>query len=427
MTDVMLPLTIKHFGGVAEGGAGEAYHSGVFGITGSGKSVFAAYLLVAQMRHPQLAIIVIDPQGQFTHQHGMPVPLHDYAEELGRPLITRSISHDLQLPKNAPLLIELLAQTRVFTDFLTIKGRANRESAMSEFEQIVRGIDDWESTSSDTLLAQILQTLADDNTALNLIYSSKSSQQRLRSVLSEMLNDASAFNEVLELFQPLHSLFTDHNQSGGTREPLEEVLEQILTFEADAAPRPLIILDFLPGQSADNDLLEQTPVKARILRVVCSLLNRKSEQMYKQGQSLNTLIVFDEAHRFAAQEPEDDESRELADRLVDYVRTTRKYGLGWMFITQEVGSLRRGVYVQLRLRAFGYGLTSGTERQRLREIIGDEAALDIYRSFVDPLASTPPAYSFMLTGPVSPLSFTGQPVFLSVFTSFEDFKAANAS
>ena len=150
-----------------------------------------------------------------------------------------------------------------------------------------------------------------------------------------------------------------------------------------------------------------------------------AEDAYKGGESLNTLVVFDEAQRFAAQEPEDDEARELAIRLVDYVRTTRKYGLGWMFITQETGSLRRGIYNQLRVRAFGYGLTSGTELSRLRETIGDQAALDLYRSFVDPAAIRPAAYPFMLTGPISPLSFTGAPVFLSVYTDFADFRAAN--
>jgi hypothetical protein len=31
----------------------------------------------------------------------------------------------------------------------------------------------------------------------------------------------------------------------------------------------------------------------------------------------------------------------------------------------------------------------------------------------------------MLTGPVSPLSFTGAPVFLSVYTSFADFRNDN--
>lgn len=148
-------------------------------------------------------------------------------------------------------------------------------------------------------------------------------------------------------------------------------------------------------------------------------------RQYKEGENLNTLVVFDEAQRFAAQEPEDEEARQLADKLVDYVRTTRKYGLGWMFITRETGSLKRGIYGQLRVRAFGYGLTSGSELQRLRETIGDPAALELYRSFVDPKAIQPAEYPFMLTGPVSPLSFTGAPVFLSVYTDFSEFCKAN--
>ncbi|GAH66194.1 unnamed protein product, partial [marine sediment metagenome] len=35
-TDVRLPLTLRHFGPPNQGGAGEAYHTGIFGMTGSG-------------------------------------------------------------------------------------------------------------------------------------------------------------------------------------------------------------------------------------------------------------------------------------------------------------------------------------------------------------------------------------------------------
>src|SRR6202011_621068 len=173
-------------------------------------------------------------------------------------------------------------------------------------------------------------------------------------------------------------------------------------------------------------LLGSSAVKARILRLVCGELNRRAERQYQQGSSLNVLVVFDEAHRFASQSPEDDESEALAYRLVDYVRTTRKYGLGWMFITQEITSLRRGIFDQLRVKCFGYGLTSGTELARLRETIGDPAAVELYRSFVDPAAVRPSEFPFMLTGPVSPLSFTGAPVFLSVYTDFKSFQTDNS-
>jgi hypothetical protein len=59
-----LPLWFKHF---AQGpdGAGEAYHLGIFGKTGSGKSVPAKMILTAYARYPGMALLVIDPQGEF--------------------------------------------------------------------------------------------------------------------------------------------------------------------------------------------------------------------------------------------------------------------------------------------------------------------------------------------------------------------------
>ena len=422
MEDVRLPLVLRHFGPVEFGGTGEAYHSGVFGMSGSGKSAFASYLIAAQLRHPELAIVIMDPQGQFTSEEGLPFSLQEWAESQGRMPRTYSISSDLRLPQDALLLTDLLGNTAFFESHLSIRGSNNRESAEAEFTQALRRQTGWKDMESRTLLSAVLSDLLNDTQALTRIYASRDSRQRLTMRLTSTLQDEGDFELALAYFSPLHSLFTSTNEAGGRRRSLFRVLEAAL--EPTQTPRAFIILDFSAGGSPD-DLLDSAPVKARILRIVCRTLNLRAEALYREGKSLNTLVVFDEAQRFAASEPEDDQSRELAGRLVDYVRTTRKYGLGWMFITQEVGSLRRGIYTQLRVRGFGYGLTSGSELQRLRETIGDASALELYRSFVDPGAISPSQYPFMITGPVSPLSFTGAPVFLSVYTDFDEFREAN--
>jgi len=419
-SDVKLPLTIRHFDRGA-GGAGEAYHSGVFGMTGSGKSVLAAYLIAAQLRHDELGVFIIDPQGQFTSEEGLAFSLQEWAEGLGREVLTYRIATDLRLSKDAILLSDLLGLTRFFPDLLTIKGAENRESAVAEITRAVQGIERWDERGADEVLHDVITRLANDPAAIQRIYSSQQAQLRLTGVLQSLLTEPAEFQLAMDMFAPIHSLFTARNTGGGTRTSIHRVLERALD---PSARRPLVIIDF-SSSSVGGELLEATQVKARILRVVCSALNRRAEESYRESKRLNMLVVFDEAHRFAAESPDEPEARELATRLVDYVRTTRKYGLGWMFITQEVGSLRRAIYTQLRVRCFGYGLTSGSELQRLRETIGDPAALELYRSFVDPQALDPAQYPFMLTGPVSPLSFTGAPVFLSVYTDFDQFRADN--
>ena len=430
MEQVKLPMTLKHFGSSESGGAGEAYHSGVFGMTGSGKSGFASYVLAAYARHRELGILIIDPQGQFATEHGLPFSLQDWAHRQERNVEVLSVSQGLRLRQNAPLLVDLLEQTRFFRDLLSIRAGENRESATEEFKRKLSNYTSWDEANAGDVLRDTLGALLNDEHAMIRIYASPSSRNRVIERIHSILTDANDFQMALDLFEPLHSLFTDRNSSGGHRRSMESVLHALL--DIDSSPRPMVIIHLSsPRAGSDidpespNAILDSTAIKARLLREICGVISRVAERRFVENRSLNTLVVLDEAHRFAAESPADDESKALASRLVDYVLTTRKYGLGWTFITQEVSSLRRGIYDQLGVRAFGYGLTSGSEWQRLRETISDPEALGLYRSFVNPKAIQPPQYPFMLTGPVSPLSFTGAPVFLWVYTDFEEFKRAN--
>ena len=66
-TNIPLPMWLKHFG-KGPAGAGEAYHIGVFGKTGSGKSVVAKMLLAGYARHKNMSMLVLDPQGEFSKE-----------------------------------------------------------------------------------------------------------------------------------------------------------------------------------------------------------------------------------------------------------------------------------------------------------------------------------------------------------------------
>ena len=172
-------------------------------------------------------------------------------------------------------------------------------------------------------------------------------------------------------------------------------------------------------------------IKPLIINSFLQRLIRVAEEQYREEKSLNTLFVLDEAHRFAPRGRADTERLEgVKSKLVDAVRTTRKYGLGWMFLSQTLSSLDAEIVQQLRISFFGFGLSMGSEFQKLRELVGGQSeSIRLYQRFRDPQSAFDTAskeYSFMSIGPVSPLSFAGTPLFLNAFTNLDEFMRSNA-
>jgi hypothetical protein len=171
-------------------------------------------------------------------------------------------------------------------------------------------------------------------------------------------------------------------------------------------------------------------IQALVIKRLLDGLTYSAERAYRENRSLNTLVILDEAHRLAPREKIENEKQEsVRISLLDAVRTTRKYGLGWMFISQTLSSLHKEIISQLRTFFFGFGLALGTEFQALREIIGgDPNALKLYQSFRDPHSSfdiSSRQYAFMTVGPVSPLPFAGTPLFLTAFNTPDEFLEVN--
>lgn len=416
-TGVRLPLFVRDYDTTSPDGA---FHTGIFGRTASGKTALATYLMACQMRHEGLSILVFDPQGQFASQRKLPFDLQAWARLLGRRVTVVSIAEQIRLPAYATLFIDILANTG-FLRFLTITRKDNREAAVDEFVRILRGLGGWESQAAPDLLTALLTALSQDTQALQRIFTSAGPQNRLLNTLGTTLANRAQLEVALGYFAPIHSLFSPSAPDGAPRTPLTEILDRVL--DPLQVPKPFVIVDLTRRATAGP--LESTEVKARLMRTIARELELRAERAWEGNRNLNCAVYLDEAQYFASARPEGDEAEHLAARLVDYVRTTRKYGLGWTFITQEIGSLRRGIYDQLRVRAFGYGLTSGSDLSRLQDEIGRGAALDLYKSFVDPSAVAGQQYPFMLTGPISPLSFTAAPVFLSVYTDRDRFVADN--
>lgn len=418
-SSVRLPMFVRHFATPATDGA---FHTGIFGRSGSGKTALATYLLAIQMRHPELGVFVFDPQGQFTNETGLVLSLQAAARGYGRQVRNLSIAEDIRLPKDAGLLLELLDDTGFFRVLTLKSNNDNRESAREELSRLLRTLDGWETRTAGDLLRDLLQELLNDDRALQRIYASKNPRDRLAGTMQGLLDDASEFALLTAEFEPVHALFTERTPSGGHRTSLEGLVHQVI--DAATTPKPLVIVDL--SRRVSTPWLGSPETQARLLRRIASILTRVAEERWHaSGRLINCSVVFDEAARFAPATPSGPQVAALSAKLVEYVRETRKTGIGWTFITQEAHSVNPGIYAQLAVRAYGYGLTSGTDLSRLRDEVGGGSALELYKSFADPKALTEKVYPFMITGPVSPLSFTAAPVYLEVFTDPAHFWEAN--
>jgi hypothetical protein len=421
-----LPMWFKHFGQGPDG-AGEAYHLGIFGKTGSGKSVLAKMVLIAYARYPKMALLVIDPQGEFARdmQPGLPtgefaLPVGDLIRAQGKQVVILSV-RNLVLDR-WDLFRQILAESRFFRE-LQIMTQDKVDTACDQLAETLR------KTSGITLATLHERGVFDrawnllkQDKLRNKIYAREgSAAERFK----DAVNEANADELYAQIWLPVARLFQEDRQGG--RRTVEQALNWLL--DTSRSPRPVLVVDVSREQA--EGLLWNDTIQALVIKRLLEGVTLIAESLYKDNQSLNALVVIDEAHRLAPREVlrEDDAARGVRSVLIDAARTTRKYGLGWLFISQTLSSLHTEIIQQLRIQFFGFGLALGQEYQALSQLVGSSStALDLYQLFQDPHSAFDTAsrrYSFMTIGPVSPLSFAGTPLFFNAFNNVDAFMDAN--
>ena len=242
---------------------------------------------------------------------------------------------------------------------------------------------------------------------------------------AEAISEADPDDLFARVWLPVANLFKEDNK--GRRRNVESALRWLLGM--DKKNRPVLVVDL--SREKATGLFWNDTIQALVIKRLLEGVTFVAEEMYKEEQSLNALVVIDEAHRLAPRElpREDDAARGVRAVLIDAARTTRKYGLGWLFISQTLSSLHPEILQQLRILFFGFGLSLGQEYQSLHQLVGSSGtALDLYKLFRDPHSAfdvSSREYSFMTIGPVSPLSFAGTPLFFNAFNTVEAFLIAN--
>jgi len=417
-----LPLWFKHFSSGPHG-AGEAYHIGIFGKTGSGKSVLAKMILLAYARYKNMAIFVIDPQGEFSKDargelriEGFPLNLKNVLSALGKKVIIKSI-RELILDR-WDLFSEILYESPFFERLTIPKGENRRIASEVLAEKLQKARITLENLHTEDSFNKAWQILGDENVQRQF-YRNQQPRERFRTVYKEA-DKNEFFNNY---WTPVTQLFRRNRLNSIS---IDSLIGH--TFDLTRDERPVVIIDL--SREMASSLFWNDTIQALVIKRLLDGLTYSAEGAYRENRSLNTLVILDEAHRLAPREKIENEKQEsVRISLLDAVRTTRKYGLGWMFISQTLSSLHKEIIGQLRIFFFGFGLALGTEFQALREIIGgDPNALKLYQSFRDPHSSfdiSSRQYAFMTVGPVSPLSFAGTPLFLTAFNTPNEFLEVN--
>ena len=440
-----LPLWFKHFDPGPDG-AGEAYHLGIFGKTGSGKSVLAKMILLAYARYPKMALLVIDPQGEFAkdvrgrYSGEFQLPMRETLQRLDKPVQVYSV-RDLVLDR-WELFAQILYESPFFEQLTMPRGENRDRAAQTLADRLQRAQVRLKDLHTRDAFDTAWDVLGDERVQ-RIFYRSPGSRERFRSAYDE----ADADHFYTEYWGPVAQLFRA-DRPGAQR--VEQILSRLFDLESDH--RPLVVIDLSAEQAtmparppvpqaqlsllnassdgAEPPLFWNDMIQALVIKRLLEGVRRAAEWAYRENRGLNTLVVMDEAHRLAPQErPENAEREAVRDILIDAARTTRKYGVGWMFISQTLSSLHREIVGQLRIFFFGFGLAMGAEFYALRQLVGGRGnALDLYQLFRDPHSSFDIAsreYSFMTIGPVSPLSFAGTPLFFNAFNTPKEFLAAN--
>lgn len=451
---VSLPMYVKHFGNPATGGQGEAYHSLIVGKTGSGKSTLGKFLLAGYARHDEMAVLIIDPKGEFSDEitgYGVGdsgLPFKGILTGLGRSARRYGITQ-VRL-EGYELFEDILLSLGVDKD-LNIRGADNKIELATAFTEIIRAAGDLtlDSLRGDdkgrSSLSMILEMVNDeDDGYIDRIYKGKDSQDSLKKIIEKIL--ASTTHRIWQTWDFLTYLF----EADGRRHTIGEIVRYAMT--TDAPDRPFISLDLsvtgnrrdlvdlgkefetLRAADEERDLFTDALQKKIIYRII-SDMRRLSEticsERIRRGskQNVNTLVVFEECHRSIPSHvnSDDHDGKKLKAKIIECVRETRKYGLGFAFIDQTIGGIDREIIQQVRCSYVGFGLSMGAELQSVRDMIGgDQGDVALYRSFKDPASYGKPAdkrFPWMAFGPVSPL-VANHPLFFNAYGGTE-FRAKN--
>ena len=397
--DLPIPFILKHYGEPAEGGWGEGFSFGIFGKSGSGKSVLAAMLILGFARHKNMGIIIFDTQGEFSR--------NAFMDKVG--LDFQSLAREVKENKFELLSLDDIAleSSRTFFKLLDKVGFFE-DLGVLQFGKKIMLINDLVMNYGNKDPSQL---------EFNDVYAFIRAWVRKKYRQPEPVLKRMDVRIAMDKWNLVHSLFNKE-----TRTSIKDLVEMFVNGY-------IIIID-LSRFPETLDALLQMPkeeVRAIVMREVLDAVISRANELYQDGILTNGLIVVEEAHNyvpsyFRISKEESIERRELLSLIKDRVKETRKYGIGWMFVTQSTVDFNKEVYRQLHNYIFMYGLSIGADVDNVKSVLGADL-FELYKTFKDPKRTN--RYQFIAMGPIVGLSSMGMAIAIECFSDINKFLEIN--
>jgi hypothetical protein len=270
-----LPLWFKHFDRGPDG-AGEAYHLGIFGKTGSGKSVLAKMILLAYARYPKMALLVIDPQGEFARD--MPsggstgefaLQVGDVARKLGKQPVVLTVKN-LVLDR-WELFEQILFESLLF-ERLTVPKGENRELACGiladKLQKAKVNLKELHQRASFDRAWSFLQ----DDKVQRIFYRTEASRARF----NDALHDAAPDEFFADYWGPVAELFREDRQGAKS---INKALSWLL--DTGAPNRPILVVNLSKEQA--QGLFWNDKIQSLVIKRLLDGLSQTAEYFYKEN------------------------------------------------------------------------------------------------------------------------------------------------
>lgn len=437
-SNVPAPVYVRHFGDFKDNGTGEAYMGGVFGPSGSGKSVIAATLIALWAHNPKMGVLILDPQSEFSENAfargtAFDFDFHKILAETSNQRFNPK-QHIIRLDQlqleGTDMFVQVLDE-KGFFEVLGLSTRKNITDAMDNVTRFLTDLKDeqkiWDTSMTwETIQAILVNTTprgrnnqqppTQDSFAAVFTreaanaYASSSRNTKVQEFIQSWQNQERRLSQI---WNETVALFSDRNSKGQPRVSVNQVLnDTVLNGQ-------IRILDLNPQMINMSQRF-----KLYLMGFVFKRLRQISHKYYRQNKPGNALIVLDEAGRYIPQDAGDDEmSKSLCKQLTDSVKEMRKMRCGFMFITQTITEIQKDIFRNLHFRIYGVGLGVGADADHIRAKEGDDA-FELYKSLPDPRLSR--TYAFMVAGVLLALGSSGRPMVIEGFPSGENILEINS-